>query len=117
MGKMKWEKSSDKMKQVLARAMEGVDSEERQMFGYPVHFIRGNMFSGLFGDSLFIRLPESRRDDLDPLEPMPGRPMKAYSVIPRKIYSNRGSFAKIVSEAAAYARSLPEKKKTRSPKK
>ncbi|MHB1254228.1 MAG: hypothetical protein ACYCZ1_08680 [Candidatus Humimicrobiaceae bacterium] len=34
--------------------------EKRKMFGYPVTFIRGNMFIGVHGDSMILRLPEAK---------------------------------------------------------
>jgi len=52
------------------------------MFGNISAFVNGNMFAGLFGNDLFVRLSkESRKELLEKqgaslLEPMKGRPMK-----------------------------------------
>lgn len=56
------------------------------MFGYPAAFVNGNMFTGVFADRVFVRLPadelaEAARLGGKLLEPMPGRPMKAYTEI------------------------------------
>jgi len=54
----------------------------RPMFGNTSAFVNGNMFAGLFGNDLFVRLSkESRKELLEKqgaslLEPMKGRPMK-----------------------------------------
>ena len=34
----------------------------RPMFGNMAAFVNGNMFAGLFGDALFVRLPEDARE-------------------------------------------------------
>ena|SRR5208282_5607280 len=90
--------------------------------GYPAYFINKNMFAGLFQDKLFLRLsPEQLTTltktfpTLSNLEPMPGRPMKDYHVIPEKLYTDATRMGKVIQEAAAFCRSLPEK--TKKPKK
>ncbi len=120
---MQWKKASEDMKALIESAMQGVDCLKRPMFGYPAYFINDNMFSGLFQDSLFIRLPAdlkeslaARYGELAPLEPMPGRPMKDYVVLPEKLYSDRESLRRVIADAARSARALPPKKK-KPPKK
>ena len=60
----------------------------RPMFGNISAFVNGNMFAGLFGDDLFVRLSdESRKELLEEkgaslLEPMKGKHMKEYVVLP-----------------------------------
>src|SRR5437016_8744295 len=53
-------------------------------------FRNGNMFAGLFQDSMILRLGEADRLALSkrggrPFEPMPGRPMREYVVVPAKV--------------------------------
>jgi len=64
------------------------DAERKPMFGYPSCQARGYMFMSLFGDHLVLRLAG---DDLDaftasygehPFEPMAGRPMKGFVLVP-----------------------------------
>ena len=57
------------------------------MFGYPAAFVGGNMATGLFADHWVVRLPEAEIEaakaaGAGSFEPMPGRPMKAFVVIP-----------------------------------
>jgi TfoX/Sxy family transcriptional regulator of competence genes len=121
---MKWRKAPDELKATLDLAMRGVDAEKRMMFGFPVYFINANMFIGLFEDKLFIRLPDELREAtelrtgaLKHLEPMPGRPMKDYVVLPESLYSKEKDFRALITAAADHARSLPAKVKKARPKK
>ncbi len=60
----------------------------RPMFGNVAAFVNGNMFMGLFGDDLFVRLSEDERSELlategaSSFEPMKWRPMKEYVTLP-----------------------------------
>lgn len=66
---------------------EHPDVRTRPMFGNVAAFVNGNMFTGLYGSDVFVRLPEKDRAALTgeggaALEPMPGRPMREYVVLP-----------------------------------
>lgn len=59
----------------------------RPMFGNLAAFVNGNMFAGLFGEDLFVRLPDSEAGAIKqrggkPFEPMPGRAMTGYVIVP-----------------------------------
>jgi TfoX/Sxy family transcriptional regulator of competence genes len=59
----------------------------RPMFGNLAAFVNGNMFAGLFGEDLFVRLPEDesakvRKQGGRDFAPMAGRPMKGYVTVP-----------------------------------
>jgi TfoX/Sxy family transcriptional regulator of competence genes len=59
----------------------------RPMFGNLAAFVNGNMFAGLFGEDLFVRLPENesakvRKQGGRDFAPMAGRPMKGYVTVP-----------------------------------
>ncbi len=60
----------------------------RPMFGNFAGFVNGNMFIGVFGEAVFVRLDEGDRAALlkEPgtavFEPMSGRPMKEYVAFP-----------------------------------
>jgi hypothetical protein len=91
------------------------DATRRPMFGYPSCVLRGHMFVSLFGDRLILRLgEEDRREFLERyktgvFEPMPGRPMKEYVVVPPSLTSER-AVEDWVTRAHNYADSLPAKK-------
>src|SRR5687768_10691322 len=58
------------------------------MFGQLAGFVNGHMFTGIFGDSIFVRPSDADRATLmgthgaQLFEPMAGRPMKDYVVLP-----------------------------------
>ncbi len=60
----------------------------RPMFGNLAGFVNGNMFIGLFGNAVLVRLSEAGRVELmeeggtSVFEPTGGRPMKEYVTIP-----------------------------------
>jgi TfoX/Sxy family transcriptional regulator of competence genes len=59
----------------------------RPMFGNLAAFVNGNMFAGLFGEELFVRLPDDesakvREQGGRDFAPMAGRPMKGYVTLP-----------------------------------
>jgi TfoX/Sxy family transcriptional regulator of competence genes len=118
---MKWVKAPEALKKLLEDAMQGVECDKRPMFGYPAYFINGNMFIGLFQDQLFVRLSEEHRASLMKkhpsirnLEPMPGRPMKAYYVLPRDLCTNARALKEIIKKSAEHTRQLaPKEKKPR----
>ena len=59
----------------------------RPMFGNLSAFVNGNMFAGLFGDDLFVRVSPTEQARIleqgdKAFDPMPGRAMKGYVVVP-----------------------------------
>lgn len=59
----------------------------RPMFGQLAAFVNGNMFVGIYGSDVFLRLPEQDREVVIEaggrvFEPMAGRPMREYVVLP-----------------------------------
>jgi TfoX/Sxy family transcriptional regulator of competence genes len=99
------------------------DVTRRQMFGYPSCVLNGNMFMSLFGDSLVLRLAEADRAELlavpgaGQFEPMPGRPMTGYVVVPQSIVADDNAAAGWIRKARAHAESLPPKAKKAAKKK
>jgi len=91
----------------------------RPMFGHPAAFVTGQMFLGVFGDSVFVRLSEADRPGGLRLpgarlfEPMPGRPMREYVVLPPTVADDRARAAPWVDRALRYARGLGPKEKKR----
>jgi len=89
---MQWQKPSDDLVAVFHASLpEDEAIQRRKMFGYPCAFVNGNMFAGLHGTQLFVRLPESLYQQLvdergaTPFEPMPGRAMKGYATLPEAL--------------------------------
>ena len=88
----------------------------RPMFGNISAFVNGNMFAGLFGNDLFVRVSEESRKELlekkeaSLLEPMKGKPMKEYVVIP-KAWRNQPEMVRLwVTRSLDWTSRLPPKK-------
>ncbi len=90
--------------------------DRRKMFGYPTAFFNGQMFIGLFGNNMFLRLSaDDRAKFVDKfkakaLEPMPGRPMKEYVIVPGQMLKQPTELNTWIAQAMAYVRSVPPKK-------
>jgi TfoX/Sxy family transcriptional regulator of competence genes len=88
----------------------------RPMFGNISAFVNGNMFAGLYGNDLFVRLPDESREELlekkgaSPLEPMKGRPMKEYVVIPKSWRNQQETVRTWVTRSLEWTSKLPPKK-------
>jgi TfoX/Sxy family transcriptional regulator of competence genes len=114
---MAWKKSSAALIEAFDAALP-VDPrvERRTMFGYAAGFTGGNMFCGLHEERLVVRLSEEDREALRALkgsyvfEPMPGRPMKEYTVVPPAMHAKVKDLAKWMGKALEYAAALPKKK-------
>lgn len=91
------------------------DVSRRPMFGNLAGFVGGNMFLCLFGSDIAVRLEEDERTELlaeagaAPFEPMPGRPMREYVVLPPDWRDEPARAAEWVDRSLEFARTLPPK--------
>jgi TfoX/Sxy family transcriptional regulator of competence genes len=86
----------------------------RPMFGNLAAFVNGNMFTGLFGEDLFVRVSEDDRGKLlkeggADFSPMPGRAMKGYVALPSGWQKRTDATRAWITRSLAYARALPPK--------
>ena len=116
----KFEKSPAALVERFGAILDRVATPEttrRPMFGYPCAWIGGNMATGLFSTSWWVRLPPERLEaviasgEVRPFEVMPGRGMKGYAVMPDEAVADDAQVESWVREALAYTASLPAKKK------
>jgi TfoX/Sxy family transcriptional regulator of competence genes len=92
----------------------GPGVEVRRMFGNPSAFVHRQLFFGVFGEDLFVRLGPQDRERLlalggRPFAPMEGRPMAEYVVLPASIAGDRKAAAGWLARSLAFARALPPK--------
>ena len=113
---MPWKKSPDELVDFLADILNDMECQKRMMFGYPAYFIKGNMFIAAHQDNLILRVSKDVKEDLkkrnrglSDFEPMPGRTMKEYLVIPEDIYRNDEQFSKLLELSLEFVSSLPPK--------
>jgi hypothetical protein len=115
---MKWRRSPDSLVQAFDHSLPVVEGVERRaMFGYPCAFLHGHLFCGLHQESIIVLLADSRRDELvaegaTVFEPMPGRAMKEYVVVPAEIVADRQRLRALLSDALAHASSLVPREAT-----
>ena len=92
-------------------------AEPRKMFGYSCVFAKGNMFAGLHEEGMVLRLPDEQRAEFLRLkgskqfEPMPGRVMREYVVVPKVLLNELDQLREWVEKSLAYVSSLPAKAK------
>jgi TfoX/Sxy family transcriptional regulator of competence genes len=105
---------------VLVPAAEGVTV--KPMFGNLAGFVNGNMFCGLFGEKLFVRVDGDDRERImasggADFAPMAGRPMKGYVTLPDSWRTDDKATRKWVNVALDNTAKMPPKeKKTRAPR-
>ena len=109
---------STKESEALLRSLlpERKDVTLRPMFGNLSAFVSGNMFMGVFGEDFLVRLSESDRAELLRVEgaaifePMKGRQMKEYVVVPRSWGRDTAKIRPWVTKSLAWSGKLPAKK-------
>jgi TfoX/Sxy family transcriptional regulator of competence genes len=91
----------------------GVDL--KPMFGNTAGFMNGHMFAGTFGSDIVVRLPEVERARLlaEPgaaiFEPMQGRVMREYVVLPRAWRDTPEKARRWTASALAWVSQMPPK--------
>lgn len=117
---MHFVKNSDEMIALFqAVAPTGPGIEQRKMFGSLCWFVNDNLGGGLHGEHDFLlRLSEPHRAELmqlgaEQFDPMGGRPMKEYLVLPESILADRTALADWIDRSVKFVASLPEKSKKR----
>lgn len=92
------------------------DVTRRPMFGHPCAWIGGNMATGLFAQSWWVRLPPDRlravlaSGEASPFEVMPGRAMKDYVVMGPSVVDDEATLDRWLREAFDYTATLPPKR-------
>lgn len=109
-------KSPPDLVERFGAVLDGYPSAARKpMFGYPAAFVGGNMATGLFADRWVVRLSDVEIADAkaagaEGFEPMPGRPMKSFVVIPAADVDDDAAIRRWVERGLAHAASLPAKR-------
>jgi len=110
----KWQRAPQELVDRFAQAVQDLPSiEPRKMFGYPAVFLHGNMFAGLFQDTVIVRLGEQDRAAFAaagaaPFEPM-GRPMREYMTAPHAVVESPRQLRAWIERARDLAAALPAK--------
>ncbi len=108
-------KPSEQAKAAFAKLVpDGPAVTMRPMFGNLAAFVNGNLFAGLFGEDLFVRLPEAdgarvRKQGGRDFEPMPGRAMRGYVTVPGTWRTQPAAAIGWINTALELTRQMPPK--------
>jgi TfoX/Sxy family transcriptional regulator of competence genes len=86
----------------------------RPMFGNLSAFVNGNMFAGLFGEDLFVRVSDEdqakiKKQGGKPFEVMPGRTMTGYVMLPAGWQKKTDPARDWIVVALSWSKQLPPK--------
>jgi TfoX/Sxy family transcriptional regulator of competence genes len=87
----------------------------KPMFGQLSAFVNGNMFCGLFGDDLVVKLPEAeitavKKQGGRDFEPMAGHKMGGYVMVPGDWRAKPAPAVALIKRSLAVTRAMPAKK-------
>jgi TfoX/Sxy family transcriptional regulator of competence genes len=110
-----WKKSSPELIATFERAKPKEPAvQQRPMFGYPAFFLNGKMFAGTFQDKIVVKFGDDRSipgaKTAKGFEPMPGRPMTGFVVVPEAVVKSPAKLRTWIDHAHAHAKTLPAKK-------
>ena len=114
----KFEKSPPELAARFGEVLDRVGTPvttRRPMFGYPCAWVGGNMATGLFARSWWVRLPPDElaarlaSGEASTFEVMPGRSMQGYAVMPDAVVADDREVDAWVGRALAYTAALPPK--------
>jgi TfoX/Sxy family transcriptional regulator of competence genes len=119
-----WEKPSVELTGILSRAADSFAFvERRKMFGGLSLFLNGHMLGGVHGAKIVLRLSEKDRADAQarsgalPFEPMPGRVMTEYVVVPQSVWNDPDALEEWLSRSIEFVGGLvPKEPKPRKPR-
>lgn len=118
---MKFPKADPELASFLAESLAGYQATLRPMFGCPAWFAGQNMFAGVFGQWINLRLPPGPQQDqimadfpgAKIFEPFPGRLMKQYVSLPGRLAMAGGPWPDWLRRSYQYAATLPSGKKAK----
>jgi TfoX/Sxy family transcriptional regulator of competence genes len=120
---LSWEKPSKELVElfeIIVPELPGL--EKRKMFGHPAAFVNNNMFMGVKGHKLVLRLSEKDLNeflDLDGTEIFectPGKFWKEYTVIPEWMYEDAQLLENWIERSFKFVSNLPPKQKKKKNK-
>lgn len=91
------------------------EATRRLTFGYPCLYVGGNMVTGLHDTGWFVRLGATDTaallaiDGAAPFEPMAGRPMTGYTLLPSAVIDHDTAIRAWVQRAIGFGATLPLK--------
>jgi TfoX/Sxy family transcriptional regulator of competence genes len=113
---VEWEKADQNLGAYLDGLLINYACKKKPMFGAPVYFVNDNMWTGVKGGKLFLRLPEddqlrirSENGEIKPFEPRPDFFMREYVEIPPSALSGVDFMRRWLDRSYAFVQCLPPK--------
>jgi TfoX/Sxy family transcriptional regulator of competence genes len=114
-GSMKMPRPSEEAKAAFSKLVADEPAVTlKPMFGQLSAFVNGNMFCGIFGEELLVRLPEAeiaavKKQGGRDFEPMAGHKMGGYVIVPGDWRAKPAPAVALINKALAHARAMPAK--------
>lgn len=117
---MAFPKPDAKLAAFLEKSLAGYEADLRPMFGCPAWFAGGNMFAGVFGKVINLRIPPGPEQEkimaaypgARRFEPFPGRIMREHLSLPGEQVKAGPKWQGWLKRSHDYAASLPPKNKS-----
>jgi hypothetical protein len=100
----------------LREALAGIPCRIRPQFGCVACFAEDRMFAGVNGSDVYLRIDGAARTVLErrypgvrTFEPLPGRRMNDYVVLPPEALADPAALVRLLEEAFTAAMALPPK--------
>jgi TfoX/Sxy family transcriptional regulator of competence genes len=119
-GEMKLPRPSDDAKAAFSKIVPDEPAITlKPMFGQLSAFVNGNMFCGLFGDELVVRLPEAeiiavKKQGGRDFVPMAGHKMGGYVMVPGDWRAKPAPAVALIKRSLALTRAMPAKSPNRN---
>jgi TfoX/Sxy family transcriptional regulator of competence genes len=111
-----WPKASKELGERLVPVLEKYRCDRRKMFGADVWFVNGNMFMGVFGDGIFMRLSDDDGQAIKKEFPGAGvfapterTVMSEYVSVPGTSLDDLGRLGRWIERSYALVISMPAK--------
>ena len=103
----------------LDNALAGSGAVRCVMFSCPSYSIGGNLFAGVFGESVFVRLSDTDRATIISeggrlFEPLEGRTLRMYALLPPTIVADGEMLASWLGRSMDFVKGLPKRPRKRS---
>jgi TfoX/Sxy family transcriptional regulator of competence genes len=113
---MPWPKASKELGERLVPLLDKYHCERRKMFGADVWFVKGNMFVGVFGEGVFLRLSDEDGQGIKKeipgagvFAPTESTVMREYVSVPSSALDKVDRLERWIERSYALVISLPEK--------
>ncbi len=116
---MAFRKPSPGVATILEDALVKTGATRCMLFGCPSYSLEGNLFAGVFGEQVFLRLPDADRvaavsEGAGPFEPLEGRALKMYVLLSATAIADGKMLSSWLRRSMDFVKGLPKRPRKRS---